>query len=124
MYRGRDSSNAVAICVLVFLGVTLSLAVPAAGDMRAVIAGGKAVGHHVIHAASQKLMMTTTRMEDVVARELGVEYHMDLELQQRVLGGTSRSSGLEPNEQVCLPKCTDPGQPYVGRGCDTYHRCR
>ncbi|KAF0894538.1 hypothetical protein E2562_039534 [Oryza meyeriana var. granulata] len=113
-----DRNSKALACLLILLGVALSLAGPGAGDMRAVIAGGRGG----LQAAVRQLMVVTpTRLEDVVAPELGV----DLELQQRILGGdNSRSNGLEKNKQVCVPKCTDPGEPYTGRDCQKYYKCQ
>uniref|UniRef100_A0A0D9ZJG2 Uncharacterized protein n=1 Tax=Oryza glumipatula TaxID=40148 RepID=A0A0D9ZJG2_9ORYZ len=78
---GRGSN---AVVILLLLGVA---AVPAAGDMRAVLAGGggKVGHHHGIDEAVRRLRVST-RLEDVVAAELGMD-----DLHQRVLGGGAKN---------------------------------
>lgn len=109
---GRGSN---AVVTLLLLGVALlSLAAtPAAGD-------GKVGHHHGIDEAVRQLMVAT-RLEDVVAAELGMD-----DLHQRVLGGGgSNSDGLVPNKAACpAPSCPAPGQPYTGRGCIFARGCQ
>ncbi|XP_052154034.1 uncharacterized protein LOC127772090 [Oryza glaberrima] len=119
---GRGS-NAV---VVLLLGVALlSLAAgPAAGDMRAVLAGGGGGGkvghhHHGIDEAVRQLMVAT-RLEDVVAAELGMD-----DLHQRVLGGGGKNSkGLIRDQPTCVPTCSKPGEAYIGRGCGNVYGCQ
>uniref|UniRef100_A0A0E0KPD5 Uncharacterized protein n=1 Tax=Oryza punctata TaxID=4537 RepID=A0A0E0KPD5_ORYPU len=118
----RGSKAVVIVLLSVVALLSLAVAGPAAGDMRAVMAGGKVGRHdHDVHAAIWQVMMTTksTRLEDVVAPELGMD---DLgELHKRILGrDDSNSNGLEPNRPAC-PRppspCPARGQQYIDRGC-------
>lgn len=117
---GRGSN---AVIILLLLGVALlSLAAaPAAGDMRAVLAGGGKVGHHHGIDEAVRQLMVATRLEDVVAAELGMD-----DLHQRVLGGGgSNSDGLVANKAACpRPSWPAPGQPYTGRGCIFARGCQ
>ncbi|XP_052153718.1 uncharacterized protein LOC127771819 [Oryza glaberrima] len=124
---GRGSN---AVLILLLLGVALlSLAAaPAAGDMRAVLAGagGKVGHHHGIEEAVRRLRVST-RLEDVVAPELGMDDLGLGELHQRILGGGGKNSkGFVPDLPVCLPPaaCAGPGQSYIGRGCANVYGCQ
>uniref|UniRef100_A0A0E0KPD7 Uncharacterized protein n=1 Tax=Oryza punctata TaxID=4537 RepID=A0A0E0KPD7_ORYPU len=89
--------------------------------------GGKAGAHHGIDEAvvRQLLVVATksTRLEDVVAPELGMD---DLgELHHRILGGGGKNSkGLIRDQPTCLPTCSKPGESYIGRGCGNVYGCQ
>ncbi|KAF0894530.1 hypothetical protein E2562_039530 [Oryza meyeriana var. granulata] len=86
--------------------------------MRDVLAGdGKGAHMHgaVDAAAVRQLTMKPTRLEDVVAPELGV----DLELHRRILAEDVRERVLTANQQGCIKSCPARGFPVAppDRGC-------
>ncbi|KAF0894539.1 hypothetical protein E2562_039535 [Oryza meyeriana var. granulata] len=94
--------------------------------MRDVLAGGGKGAHMhgaVDAAAVRQLTMKQTRMEDVVAPELGV----DLELHRRILAEDVKERVLKANQQECItPSCPAPGFPVIPphRGCNPKYGCQ
>uniref|UniRef100_A0A0E0DCX7 Uncharacterized protein n=1 Tax=Oryza meridionalis TaxID=40149 RepID=A0A0E0DCX7_9ORYZ len=110
--------------LLVLTIVALSLAVPSAGDMRAVLSGGEGAALHGIDLAVRQLAMVAplsslARLEDAVAPELGV----DMELHRRILAGNVGSGALTSDRPACVQSCPARGGSYTGRGCETVYRC-
>ncbi|CAL5032735.1 unnamed protein product [Urochloa decumbens] len=108
------------VCLFVFalLGITLALANPVAGAMKATFAGGTESWSR--EAAALRHLLST-RLEDAVAPELT----LDLHLHRRVLAGVIKGSALRPNSAACIGSCPARGNSYtgVGRGCQKKYQC-
>ncbi|XP_040379645.1 uncharacterized protein LOC121054301 [Oryza brachyantha] len=109
------------LLLLLLAAATALAATPVAGDMRVVVlAGSKGGGHRGnVDDAVRHLMTSTTRVEDAVAAELGV----DMELHRRILAATVGAAALKPDRAACPQACPARGGSYTGRGCKSVYRC-